>query len=139
MFAEFVSQNLPWFAAFAVVLTLLIMSFIQESTSGAKMVSALELPQLQRNGNDVILDVSSSSEFTNSHIPDSKNFPVETIESENGKLVNHKEKTVIVVCQTGNKSLKAAKHLLHLGFNDVHILRGGMMSWTKENLPIATG
>ena len=136
MFSEFFSQNLLWFAALIIIANLLVLSFIQSRVKGANMVSALELPQLQRSGKSVIIDVNESKDFAISHIPDAINFPLDSINANNPSLLKHKGKTVIIVCQAGSKSTKAAKSLVYLGFEDVHILRGGLISWTKENLPV---
>ncbi len=125
-----------WFAALIIIANLLILSFLQGRVKGASTVSALELPQLQRGGKSVILDVNESKYFANSHIPDAVNFPLDSINADNVSLLKHKDKTVIVTCQTGGKSAKAAKSLVALGFDNVHILRGGLVSWTKENLPV---
>ena len=138
MFAEFFSQNLIWFGALAVVAVMLVMSYVQGQVRGAKMVSALEMPQLQRGGKSVIVDVNAEKDFAVSHIPNAENFPLESITQENSGLLKHKNSTAVVVCQTGGKSVKAAKSLLGLGFEDVHILRGGLMAWTKENLPVTS-
>jgi len=137
MFAEFLSENLLWVAAFVVIANLLVLSLLQSNVRGAKMVSALELPQLQRDGNSVIMDVNDSALYERAHIPDSINIPVGSITADNKELLSHKDKTVILVCQTGSKSAKAARNLLALGFEKIHILRGGMQSWTKENLPVS--
>jgi len=49
--------------------------------------------------------------------------------------MKHKDDTTVLVCQSGSVSVKAAKTLIGLGFSDVTILNGGLMNWTKENLP----
>ena len=116
----------------------IILSFIQGRVKGASSVSALELPQLQRDDNSVIIDVNDAKDFAISHIPDAINFPFDSIDANNNQLLKHKDKTVILVCQAGNKSNKAARSLVALGFQDLHILSGGLLSWTKENLPVTT-
>jgi len=136
MFAEFFSQNVIWFGLLAAISGALVLSFIQGQVKGAKMVSALEMPQLQRGGKSVIIDVSTEKEFAATHIPDAENFPLELIEASNKSLLKHKDKTAIVVCQSGARSIKAAKSLVSLGFEDIHVLRGGLLAWTKENLPV---
>ena len=136
MFSEFFSQNLIWFVALIIIANLLILSFLQGRVKGASMVSALELPQLQRGGKSIIFDVNETKDFDISHIPDAVNFPLDSINADNVNLLKHKSKTIIVTCQTGGKSTKAAKSLVALGFDNVHILRGGLISWTKENLPV---
>lgn len=137
MFTEFLSENLLWAGAFVVVANLLILSLLQSNVRGAKTVSALELPQLQRGGKWSIIDVNDAAQFAQSHIPDSLNFPLDSINADNKDLLKLKKHTAIVVCQTGSKSAKAVKSLLALGIEDIHVLRGGLQSWSKENLPLS--
>ena len=136
MFLEFVNLNIWWFAAFALVLNLLLVSVMQSNVKGAPFVSALEMPQLQRSGTSIIIDVNDSKHFDQSHIPNAISAPLSEIHGENKSLLKHKDKTVVIVCQTGSRSTAAAKQLLSLGFSDLHILRGGLAAWTKENLPV---
>ena len=138
MFTDFLSENILWVGAFIVLANLLAFSFLQDRVKGVGSVGALEFPRLQRGGNYTILDVNDANAFGISHIPDSVNFPIASLNAENAELVKHKDKTTIIVCQTGNKSTKAAKLLVGLGFSDLHVLRGGLIAWTKENLPITT-
>lgn len=135
MFIEFLNQNIWAVLAFAIVFNLLLMSIMQGQVKGANMVSALEMPQLQRTGKSVVIDVNTEAQFASQHIPNSVNIPLEKLSADNKDLLKHKNSTAILVCQSGNKSTKAAKKLLELGFDKVNILRGGLMNWTKENLP----
>ena len=135
MFTEFFNQNILLFIVLIVVFNLLILSILSARVKGAKTISALEMPQLQRNENCVVIDVNLSKDFATSHIPSSINFPLEEISDQNNALLNHKNKTTVLVCQTGTRSAKAAKKLVNLGFSDVTILTGGLFNWSKENLP----
>lgn len=137
MFIEFLNQNLWWFVALAVVANLLLFSFIRGGVPGVNFVSALELPAFQRTGKSVILDVNKADVFAQSHIPNSVNIPLEEISGDNKALIKHQKSTCIVVCQSGNRSQKAAKMMIDLGFKNVTVLRGGLLSWNKENLPTA--
>lgn len=136
MFTDFLSENILWVGGFIVLANLLAFSFFQDRVKGVGSIGALELPRLQRGGNYTILDVNGVDAFNASHIPDAVNFPIESLNADNANLVKLKEKTTIIVCQSGGKSSKAAKLLLGLGFSDLHVLRGGLMAWTKENLPV---
>ena len=139
MFGEFVTQNIIWVGAFVIVANLLILSLLSGNIKGVSSISALSLPQLQRGGKSIILDVCEKAEFTRSHIPDSINHPLGSINTENKALMKLKDKTTIIVCQSGARSNKAAKKLVGLGFTDLHVLSGGLTSWTKENLPVIAG
>ena len=138
MFIEFVNENLWWFVGLAIVFNLLLLSVLQGTVKGANKVSALEMPALQRKGKSVIMDVNKAEHYAASHIPNSINFPLEDLSSENKSLLKHKDSTVIVSCQTGSRSTKAAKQLLTLGFTNVNILSGGLVGWSKENLPLTS-
>lgn len=117
---------------------MLIWSILQGRVKGANTISALEMPRLQRDKNSIIIDVNTNKDFELSHIPDSVSFPLEDINADNKALLNHKDSTTILVDQTGTRSAKAAKILLDLGFSNVTILTGGLLGWTKENLPVTS-
>lgn len=138
MFIEFVNENLWLFLAFAIVFNLLVWTSLKNAVSGANSVSPLEMPALQRKGKSIIIDVNKDEHYKASHIPKSINVPLEKLNSDNKELLKHKDSTVIISCQTGSRSTKAAKELVSLGFSNVHILRGGLMSWAKENLPLTS-
>lgn len=138
MFVDFVNQNIFWFIAWAILFNLVILSYIRGSVSGAKQVSALEMPALQRGGKSIVIDVNKADQYALSHISKSVNIPLEEINDSNKPLLKYKNKTVILCCQSGGRSQSAAKQLLALGFSNVTILKGGLMAWTKENLPTVT-
>jgi len=138
MFVDFINQNIFWFIAWAFLLNLLILSYIRGGVTGAKQVSALEMPALQRGGKSIVIDVNKADVYANSHIPKAINIPLEDIVDDNKELSKHKAKTVILTCQSGGRSQSAAKKLVAMGFDNVNILRGGLMAWTKENLPVSS-
>ncbi len=138
MFVEFVNQNIWWFVALALVFNLLLFSYLRSGVKGANKVSVLEMPALQRKGRSVIIDVNRPEHFNAGHIPKSENFQLEELKADNKALMKHKDKTAIIVCQTGSRSATAAKQLIDLGFTNINILSGGLISWSKENLPITS-
>jgi rhodanese-related sulfurtransferase len=135
MSLEFIVNNWYLFVALIVVLGLLVLDPIRQHASGLKKVSPLEMPQVTRNGS-VILDVSEPAEYKKGHIPNSVNMTLKSMKEGLGKLEKQKKKTVVVVCQAGNKAQSAAKMLIKSGFENVYVLSGGMMAWRKENLPV---
>ena len=138
MFTEFFYENLLWFGALILFSNLLLLSFVQDNIRGVSKVSVLEMPALQRNDKSLIIDVNDKKQFALGHISNSVNFPLSELNESNTKLLKNKDRTSIIVCESGVKSSKAAKALLSLGFTDLHILNGGLSNWRKENLPIST-
>ena len=79
-----------------------------------------------------ILDVREPREFRRSHIPEAQSMPLSTLLA-NG-LVMAAEQPVVLVCQTGRRSRRAAAILRDLGFQDVSLVEGGMRAWEAAGL-----
>jgi rhodanese-related sulfurtransferase len=53
-----------------------------------------------------------------------------------GELDKSKNRTVVVVCQSGARSGKAVRQLAAAGFGDVWSLDGGVAAWQAAGLPL---
>lgn len=49
-----------------------------------------------------------------------------------------KEEPILTICQSGRRAAEAAQQLKSLGFTNVRVLQGGMLSWRQAGLPIRT-
>jgi rhodanese-related sulfurtransferase len=101
---------------------------------GAK-VSILQATQMFNQGKTLMLDVRDDAEFAKGHLRDAKNIPIKQLATRIAEIDKFKAKTVIVVCASGVQSSKASSQLKSAGFNDVHILDGGMAAWQTQGLP----
>jgi rhodanese-related sulfurtransferase len=54
------------------------------------------------------------------------------------EIEKFKEKPIIVVCATGNRSTSACGQLKKGGFDKVFSLGGGISAWIDANLPLTT-
>lgn len=99
-------------------------------------VSTLQATQLINQGKSLIVDVRTPEEFATGHIRDSKNIPLNELPQRIGELNKFKSKNVIVLCQSGVRSSKAAAQLKKAGFNDVFSLNGGLAAWLAQGLPV---
>jgi rhodanese-related sulfurtransferase len=104
---------------------------------GGKGVSPLQVTQLINRGKTSILDVSTDAEYAAGHLRDAKHIPLKDLPGRISELDKFKGRTVVVVCQTGVRSAKAAAILQKAGFEDVVNLEGGTAAWQAANLPIA--
>jgi len=52
------------------------------------------------------------------------------------ELVKARQRKVIVVCRSGNRSLLATQTLKMMGFMDVHSLKTGLRGWNEYDLPL---
>ena len=79
-----------------------------------------------------VLDVREPREFRRSHIAEAQSVPLSTLLA--GGLALSADRPVVLVCQTGRRSRRAAAVLRDLGFNDVTLLDGGMQAWEAAGL-----
>ncbi len=101
-----------------------------------KRATPLQVTQMINRGKTTILDVRSADEFAAGHLRDAKHIPLADLGNRIGELDKSKNRTVVVVCQTGARADKAARQLQAAGFEDVHALEGGQAAWTAAGLPV---
>lgn len=81
--------------------------------------------------NDILLlDVRNEAEFQGplGHITGAVLIPIQELDQRVDELNGHKEKEIIVICRSGNRSQRGTRILSSHGFNAVNML-GGMMAW----------
>jgi rhodanese-related sulfurtransferase len=98
-------------------------------------LSTLQATQLINQGKTVIVDVRDPDAFNGAHLRDAKNIPFKELSNRIGELDKFKSKAVIVVCQTGVQSAKAAAQLKKAGFASAVSLDGGLGAWQAQGLP----
>lgn len=81
----------------------------------------------------IILDVRTSEEYSEYHIPNAINIPNETIGTNEILELPNKEQLILVYCRSGNRSKQAAKKLADLGYSHV-VEFGGINDWPKETV-----
>lgn len=85
----------------------------------------------------LILDASSSADFSKGHIFGAVNYPPSKIESANQQLLKEVDRPVLVYCKTGQISPQMANRLVKLGFGEVKMLTGGLSQWVSDKQPIS--
>lgn len=68
----------------------------------------------------IVVDVRKEDEFKAGHIKGAINIALEDIEAKLSELEAYKEKTVVLYCNTGNRSGKAGTQLVEKGFKTVY-------------------
>lgn len=77
-----------------------------------------------------IIDVRTKEEFSESHIPNSQNIPVENLIDE--QIPNlKKDMPLLVYCETGARSLVACQILDQHNYK-THNLVGGLTAWNHK-------
>ena len=86
--------------------------------------------KINAKNNILLLDVRTATEFDGplGHIAGAVLLPVQELEQRIDELNEHKEKEIIVICRSGNRSQTGTRILISHGFNAVNML-GGMKAW----------
>ncbi len=76
----------------------------------------------------ILVDVRTPPEYAAGHIAGAVLLPLDTLTQGAQTALPDNGAHVIVYCQSGARSARAAKQLADLGFSNVHDL-GGIISW----------
>lgn len=87
--------------------------------------------RLARGGNIFLLDVRTSEEYREFHIPNSISLPLGELKSGIGKVTDDKDAEIIVYCRSGARAATACRQLAAMGYTDVSNM-GGILSWEYE-------
>ena len=82
------------------------------------------------------IDVRTAEEYSGGHAARAVNIPLDTLTANLDRLEKHEP--VYLICQTGNRSKKAAVLLKEAGFNNVVNITGGTSGWQGAGLPMET-
>lgn len=99
---------------------------------------------LARQGDLLVLDVRERSEFELVHIAGSLNVPRGILEAAceydyaetEPELVEARQRPVVVVCRSGNRSALAAFVMKLIGYENVSSLKLGIKGWNDGDLPL---
>lgn len=85
--------------------------------------------ELDEKKGAVILDVRTKKEFEAGHVPGSIHIALTDIGAKAKKL--RKDKEIVVVCQSGSRSIWAIKRMMGMGFTNLVNLKGGYGAWKR--------
>ncbi len=132
---DFVRNNLLLIVVAVVSGAMLIWPLLRRTTGGP-WVDASKATQLINREDALVVDVRDPGEYGTGHILGAKNWPLDHIDERGGEAAKRKDKPVIVYCDTGDRTPKAAAALRKLGFTRVVSLSGGLPAWQQAGLPV---
>lgn len=107
-----------------------------------------DLETLMESGSGcLLLDVREPVEFEAARIPGSINVPRGILESAcdygyeetTPELVRARDREVVVICRSGNRSALAALTMQLMGYRNVCSLKTGLKGWTDAEMPLVNG
>lgn len=135
---EYVANH-PWLVSMAAVAAVLVVVFeVRARRDAFSAISAQDLIRLQNQG-ALVIDLRSAETFATGHIAGARRMDSAEMLTAGDSLKKHKEKPLVVYCDSGSTGAAAARVLAGQGFKQAFNLRGGLAAWRTENLPLTTG
>ncbi|WP_241657767.1 rhodanese-like domain-containing protein [Anaerobacillus alkaliphilus] len=107
----------------------------EEALTGVKQLEVSDLSyrmadSIKNNDEAFYIDVREDYEFNEAYIEGFVNYPLSSFEQTYQDLP--KDKEIIVICRSGNRSMKAAAFLKEQGYENVTNIKGAMLDWKGE-------
>lgn len=118
---------------------------IQECLQRVEEIFPWDLEEMLKEDNKpLLIDVREPKEFEAMHIYNSINVPRGILETSCEydfddtipELVEARNKDVIVICRSGNRSIFAADVMQQMGYQKVVSLKTGLRGWNDSELPL---
>ncbi len=133
-YLAFAKDHIFLFAAAVALIAIIIVSEFRRARRPWHDAEPAQAVRLINAGAQLV-DLRGHDAFRAGHIVNARHLPMDELEAKAGKL--DKTKPVIVYCDTGITSARAAAALVREGFTDVWQLHGGLAAWKRENMPVA--
>lgn len=99
---------------------------------------------LEEHPDTVFIDIRERDEFARAHIAGTLNVPRGILESAAEwdyaetvpQLVTARDKPVLIICRSGNRSAFAAETLAQMGFADARSVKLGVKGWNDADLDL---
>lgn len=85
----------------------------------------------------VLLDIREVDEFRQVRVEDSLLVPMSQLAVRLQDIP--RDRPLLVICQSGSRSMNVTGYLLQNGFEDVGNVAGGIDGWQRLGLPVRTG
>jgi rhodanese-related sulfurtransferase len=115
---------------------MLLWSLFGNRFRGIKEVDTAGALQLINHKNAIVLDVREPKEYDTGHVLNAKLIPLGKLKERMGELEKYRDKPIVVMCRSGNRSGTACFLLGKQGFVQAYNLAGGVQAWQKNNLPL---
>jgi len=115
-----------------VVLLIALAGGGQDGENLASEISVGQAYEMYQQG-AFVLDVRTQEEWNEYHAPNTTLIPLDQLQSRVGELP--KDKQIVVVCRSGNRSQQGRDILLSAGFQATS-MAGGLKDWSAKGYPV---
>lgn len=135
---EFVINNIMLFAALLVVMILLIKAELDhQANKGLLLSPSMSIRLMNNHSETLVLDLRTTADYAGGHIKGAKSAPLKDFSSSVDSFSGHKDKHVLIYCNSGTTATRAITLLKKAGFTKINNLEGGIAAWKEANMPLA--
>ena len=113
---------------------LAISGCVPQSSASAPEIGVVEANDLFTKQETFFLDVREQEEWDAVHIPGTTLIPLGQLAERINEVP--KDKNIVVVCRSGNRSQQGRDILKQAGITNVTSMAGGITEWSKQGFPI---
>jgi sulfur-carrier protein adenylyltransferase/sulfurtransferase len=84
-----------------------------------------------------LIDVREPHEWDEAHLVEATHVPQDEVLERIDELVPDRSQRVLLYCRTDNRSSRVADALGDLGYENVAVIRDGIVGWQEAGLPVA--
>lgn len=129
-----------WVAIAAVVILVIVgavwISQPQSTSTTPTEITVAEAATKWESGT-FLLDVREPDEWAEFHVAGTTLIPLSELPNRLSELP--KDKEIVVICRSGNRSKQGRDILVDAGFSQVSSMAGGLKEWVAAGYPTVTG
>jgi rhodanese-related sulfurtransferase len=117
-----------------VAIVALVVWLLVATTSGAGGRVSVDKAYSMYQDGAFLLDVRTVEEWNEFHAPNTTFIPLDELASRVDELP--RDRQIVVICRSGNRSQQGRDVLLEAGFTQVTSMTGGLNAWRSSGYPI---
>lgn len=133
---QFLLEHWALSGLFALLLVVFLVNEFRNRSFGIPSVNCPELVNLINHSRAAVIDIRDEALFSGGHIIGATHLRQQDFEAKKNTFNKFKARPMVVVCEQGAQSPKAAQWLLDQGFKEIYYLKGGLQAWRAENMPV---
>jgi rhodanese-related sulfurtransferase len=121
----------------AVVIIILIALSGSQQTASTNLpaeITTAQANQIYQKNGAFFVDVREQSEWDSFHIPNTTLIPLGQLPNRLSEIP--KDRPIVVVCRSGNRSQAGRDILKQAGYTNVTSMAGGVTDWKTQGFPI---
>lgn len=111
---------------------LLVSLFVEMKAQMVQNVDAIKFKQLIATEDAILLDVRTPEEYSRGYIKGSTSINIADTEFASKISLLQKDKTILIYCLSGSRSLASANYMSRMGFKRIYTLQQGLMDWNRQ-------